>query len=106
MVIALMTVLFTLFLYLNNKFTLGVQFEPQCLDVPITEVLHFLLGSGNSCGFIDFLREFQRAFPIEGGEMLFKLRKEDSSLHVLGGSGAEIVNGTIIDTMLCEGVFD
>lgn len=32
-----MTVLFTLFLYLNNKFTLGVQFEPQCLDVPITE---------------------------------------------------------------------
>ena len=60
-----MTVLFTLFLYLNNKFTLGVQFEPQCLDVPITEVLHFLLGSGNSCGFIDFLREFQRVFPIQ-----------------------------------------
>ena len=106
MVIRLMGVLFTLFLYLNNKFTLGVQFEPQCLDVPITEVLHFLLGSGNSCGFIDFLREFQRVFPIEGGQMLFKLCKQDGSLHVLGGSGAEIVNGTIIDTVLCEGVFD
>lgn len=106
MVIGLMGVLFTLFLYLNNKLSLGVQLEPQCLDVPITEVLHFLLGSGDSCGFINLLCEFQRAFPIEGGEMLFKLRKEDSSLHVLGGSGAEIVNGTIIDTMLCEGVFD
>lgn len=101
-----MTVLFTLFLYLNNKFTLGVQFEPQCLDVPITEVLHFLLGSGNSCGFIDFLREFQKVFPIEGGQMLFKLCKQDGSLHILGGSGAEIVNGTIVDTVLCEGIFD
>ena len=106
MVIGLMGVLFTLFLYLNNKFTLGVQFEPQCLDVPITEVLHFLLGSGNSCGFIDFLREFQRVFPIEGGQMLFKLCKQDGSLHILGGSGAEIVNGTIVDTVLCEGIFD
>ena len=38
--------------------------------------------------------------------MLFKLCKEDSSLHVLGGSGAEIVNGTIIDAVLCEGGFD
>ena len=28
MVIALMTVLFTLFLYLNNKLSLGVQLEP------------------------------------------------------------------------------
>ena len=106
MVIGLMGVLFTLFLYLNNKFTLGVQFEPQCLDVQITEVLHFLLGSGNSCGFIDFLREFQRVFPIEGGQMLFKLCKQDGSLHILGGSGAEIVNGTIVDTVLCEGIFD
>ena len=106
MVIGLMGVLFTLFLYLNNKFTLGVQFEPQCLDVPITEVLHFLLGSGNSCGFIDFLREFQRVFSIEGGQMLFKLCKQDGSLHILGGSGAEIVNGTIVDTVLCEGIFD
>lgn len=101
-----MTVLFTLFLYLNNKLSLGIQLEPQGLDVPITEVLHFLLGSGDSCGFINLLREFQRAFPIDGGEIFFKLRKEDSSLHILGGSGAEIVNGTIIDTMLCEGVFD
>ena len=38
--------------------------------------------------------------------MLFKLRKEDSSFHVLGGSRAEIVNGTIVDTVLCEGGFD
>ena len=38
--------------------------------------------------------------------MLFKLCKEDGSLHVLGGSGAEIVNGTIIDAVLCEGAFD
>jgi len=97
---------FSLFLYLDHKLSLGVQLEPQGLNIPIAEVLHFLLGSGNSCGFIDSLREFQRAFPIEGGEMLFKLGKEDSSLHVLGGSGAEIVNGTIIDTVLCECGFD
>ena len=78
-----MTVLFTLFLYLNNKFTLGVQLEPQGLDVPITEVLHFFLGSSDSCIFINLLREFQRAFPINGGEVLFKLCKQDGSLHMI-----------------------
>ena len=41
-----------------------------------------------------------------GREMLFKLCKQDGSLHILGGSGAEIVNGTIVDTVLCEGIFD
>lgn len=60
-----MTVLFTLFLYLNNKLTLGVQFEPQCLDVPITEVLHFLLGSGHFCGFIYLVSKLQRVLSNE-----------------------------------------
>lgn len=37
-----MTVLFTLFLYLNNKLSLGIQLEPQGLDVPITEPICLL----------------------------------------------------------------
>ena len=35
-----MTVLFTLFLNLNNKLSLGVQLEPQGFNVPITEAVH------------------------------------------------------------------
>jgi hypothetical protein len=42
------TVLFPLFLYLNLKLSLGVQLEPQCLDVPIAEILHFLFRSRHS----------------------------------------------------------
>ena len=38
--------------------------------------------------------------------MLFKLRKKDSSLHVLRSCGAEIIYGTIVDAVLREGVLD
>ena len=41
-----------------------------------------------------------------GREMLFKLCKEYGTFQLLRACGAEIINGTIIDAMLCKGVFD
>ena len=38
--------------------------------------------------------------------MLFKLRKEDCTFQFLRACGAEIINGTIKDAVLCEGGFD
>ena len=38
--------------------------------------------------------------------MLFKLRKEDGTLQLLRACGAEIIYGTIIDAVLCEGILD
>ena len=39
-------------------------------------------------------------------QMLFKLCKKDSSLHVLRSCGAEIIYCTVVDAVLCEGVLD
>lgn len=38
--------------------------------------------------------------------MLFKLRKQDGSLHIFRPCGAEIIYCTVVNAVLCEGVLD
>ena len=95
-----------LFLNFYHENSLGVHLEPQGLDIPIAEILHFFHGSGHSCGFVYLVGKFQRGFSDECRQMLFKLRKEDSTFQLLRACGAEIIYGTIIYVVLCEGVLD
>lgn len=100
------TVLFTLFLNFYHENSFGVHLEPQGLDIPIAEILHFLHGSGHSCGFVDLVGKVQRVLTDQRGQMLFKLCKEDGTFQLLRACGAEIIYGTIIYVVLCEGVLD
>ena len=56
---------FTLFLNFYHENSLGVHLESQGLDIPIAEVLHFLHGSGHSCGFVYLVGKVQRGFSDE-----------------------------------------
>jgi len=73
----------------NHKFPLG-YFQLQRPDIPIAEILHFLHGSGHSCGFVYLVGKIQRVLTDQVGQMLFKLRKENGSLHIFRSCDAEI----------------
>ncbi len=97
---------FPLFLNLNHKLPLRAYFQLQSLDIPIAEILHFSHSSRYPCSLIDFMSKLQRIFPIERRQMLFKLCKEDCFFQLVRSCRAEIINGTIVDAMLCKGRLD